>query len=269
MFVYVVELNDTIGSDRSISPDVVSSSSVSQQTTRPAPNDHSYVVKSPSRIPLRVHLPNEHSYSRSDSNVRKSKTDKVEHRKKDLQFSQKFNEKCAKFSKLCFSYRGQENQCISNDDLVALQKSCQQKDVNSLVSCIFSSSTLRQAVVNRQKLDIQNTAAKLNRRKHFYVSELMKKTFQDLKHLDWNKIVGEMQEMFPDLFVQLLGMMLDDHDISSYTSIQKVIPRLGLVYGILMQGRNMELSIIQRTMSMLLFDHICDQKVFKPKYVLN
>ena len=93
----------------------------------------------------------------------------------------------------------------------------------------------------------------------------MKKTFQDLKHLNWKKIMVEMQNMFPDLFVQLLGMMLDDHDISSYTSIQKVIPRLGLVYGILMQGRNMELSIIHRTMSMLLFDHICDQKVFKLK----
>ncbi|XP_062575477.1 uncharacterized protein LOC134237384 [Saccostrea cucullata] len=50
--------------------------------------------------------------------------------------------------------------------------------------------------------------------------------------------------------------------MSSYMQIERVVPRLGMVYGVLMQGRNKELSLVQRMMSLLLFDNICDQKVF-------
>ena len=59
----------------------------------------------------------------------------------------------------------------------------------------------------------------------------------------------------------ILSMVLVSDKMHCYTAFEKVLPRIGLVYGILMQSRNMELSRIQRMISLLLFDNIADQKV--------
>lgn len=90
----------------------------------------------------------------------------------------------------------------------------------------------------------------------------MEKKFENLKDINWYSIVEELLTFFPELFVCLLSILLEPHEMSSYTHIQRVVPRLGMVYAIIMQGRNKELSFVQRMMSLLLFDNICDQKVY-------
>lgn len=89
----------------------------------------------------------------------------------------------------------------------------------------------------------------------------MEKIFEDMKEIDWYKIVEEIMSFFPEIFVFLSSIILDPHEMSSYRKIERAVRRLGMVYGILMQGRNKELSLVQRIISMLLFDNICDQKV--------
>lgn len=70
-----------------------------------------------------------------------------------------------------------------------------------------------------------------------------------------------MMSFFPEAFVFLSSIMLEPHEMSSYRKIEGAVPRLELVYGILMQGRNKELRLVQRIISMLLFDKIYDQTV--------
>jgi hypothetical protein len=50
------------------------------------------------------------------------------------------------------------------------------------------------------------------------------------------------------------------------SKITSIIPRLGMIYGIVAQGRNHELSKVQRIMSVNLADNIADQKVMSLNY---
>ncbi|CAC5410860.1 unnamed protein product [Mytilus coruscus] len=55
-------------------------------------------------------------------------------------------------------------------------------------------------------------------------------------------------------------MFLTPEEMENKEKIEGIIPRIGMVYSMLMQGRNKELSRIQRVTSLFLFDNICDQK---------
>ena len=90
----------------------------------------------------------------------------------------------------------------------------------------------------------------------------MKKDAQDLRTTSWTKIMQEMVTKFPFLLYMIFSVMLPPEHRSMYTKVQKVIPKICLIYGIMMQCRNAELSRVQRIISMLLMDNICDQKVF-------
>lgn len=94
-----------------------------------------------------------------------------------------------------------------------------------------------------------------------FVSQLMKKDVHDMKTSRWMDILKEFRSLFPDLFAIIMCILLDKDKISLYTQLQVVIPRISLIYGILMQTRNQSLSRIQRITSLLLLDNICDQKV--------
>ena len=103
------------------------------------------------------------------------------------------------------------------------------------------------------------------------MSELMQKNPSDLTSMNWSNIVEEFMKCFPQLFYLILMMLLPEKDAYSLSKIQKLIPGLGLIYGIIAQARNTELSRVQRVISMLLMDNICDQKVtsFYIQFALN
>ena len=50
-------------------------------------------------------------------------------------------------------------------------------------------------------------------------------------------------EKFPTFFGMILSMVLVQDKMHCYTAIEKVLPRIGLVYGILMQSRNRSLVV--------------------------
>lgn len=57
--------------------------------------------------------------------------------------------------------------------------------------------------------------------------------------------------------------MLRPEDLRCFTKAQSVLPKVAVIYGIIAQARNVELSHVQRVMSMVLVDNICDQNVLK------
>ncbi|CAC5384786.1 unnamed protein product [Mytilus coruscus] len=57
-------------------------------------------------------------------------------------------------------------------------------------------------------------------------------------------------------------LLTTEEEMENKEKIEGIIPRIGMVYSMLMQGRNKELSRIQCVTSLFLFDNICDQKVF-------
>lgn len=143
-----------------------------------------------------------------------------------------------------------------------LLKSFLNDTTDKIASNILSIECIKKNIIHHLLQESRQTAQHMNRRKHFYVGQLMEKKFENLKDINWYSIVEELLTFFPELFVCLLSILLEPHEMSSYTHIQRVVPRLWMVYAITMQGRNKKLSLVQRMMSLLLFDNICDQKVY-------
>jgi hypothetical protein len=112
------------------------------------------------------------------------------------------------------------------------------------------------AFVNQQGI----TPSLLFRRKGEDVSTLMKKTPAELKTLDIDEIVGEMLEFFPEMTLTLVSIMIPEDRRDKFT-ISAIVPRLAMIYSILLFTRNKELSRTQRVLSLCLFDRLCDKKV--------
>jgi len=94
----------------------------------------------------------------------------------------------------------------------------------------------------------------------------MNKKFDDLVSFSWSDFVLKESEQFPLLMKLLLCMMIPFNVRNMESKITSIIPRLGMIYGIVAQGRNHELSKVQRIMSVNLADNIADQKVMSLNY---
>ena len=132
---------------------------------------------------------------------------------------------------------------------------------NNIYGALMKMDNFRNGVISELCLEIDSSISTMGNRKLLFVSELMKKDVSSLKSLEWSKIIKEMMEKLPVLCTLLFSTMLPPQQRSCYTKIEKVIPKAAFVYAILMQSRNIELSRVQRMVSMLLMDNICDQKV--------
>ena len=108
-------------------------------------------------------------------------------------------------------------------------------------------------------LRLRETVSSMNNRSKGFVSCLMNKKVKDMEHFNWEKIVNEFQNMLPQLFKLITSAMMPRNQ--EPRKMIDLFPRLGMVYAIIMQGRHPGLSLVQRIVSMLLMDNICDQKV--------
>ncbi|CAG2243662.1 unnamed protein product [Mytilus edulis] len=132
------------------------------------------------------------------------------------------------------------------------------KNKREVIKHLLTTEGFKDSILCLLMEEINLMSNRLRNRKLFYVSELMKKRPEDLKFFKWNEIMVK----FPTVFSLILTMFLTPQDMENKDKIEAIIPRIGMVYSMLMQGRNKELSRIQRITSLFLFDNICDQKVF-------
>lgn len=89
---------------------------------------------------------------------------------------------------------------------------------------------------------------------------LMKKGFEQLTQFSFDDIIFEMKEKF-HLVLQMLCAMSINPTSCSRSKIEQLIPRWGLVYGIVMQGNFQELSYVQHMLTAVMEESLCDQKV--------
>ena len=97
-------------------------------------------------------------------------------------------------------------------------------------------------------------------------SVLMHKDFIDLKSHSWEDVISEFVRMYPELLQILLKIMLPLEARQSSTKTNEVVPKLAIIYGILLQNRNHELSRVQRLIGCLLADNLVEQKVFNESH---
>lgn len=106
---------------------------------------------------------------------------------------------------------------------------------------------------------VKSTVKTMNNRKRGFVSVLMNKGLSNMETFEWLDNVSEVQNKIPVLFKIITSAIMPSTE--NPNDMIDLFPRLGMIYAILMQGKHSGLSLVQRIISMLLMDNICDQKV--------
>ena len=124
----------------------------------------------------------------------------------------------------------------------------------------MSNPVVKEAVLKEWETAVSHTADHMNGRK-IDPSYLMLKSFHDLKKTAFEPMVEEFQEKFPELFRLVFATMVPPSLRSNADHIQRIMPRLAMVYSVMMFTRNHELSRLQRVMAMCFNDQMANQKV--------
>ena len=142
-------------------------------------------------------------------------------------------------SKLCEKSDGA---LICNDDVSLLCKVIRTKCCTSIANSVLKVQELRREVVNIISDDIESKSQKQEQRVHGNVSTLMQKSFSDLKAFKWSKIVDEMATLYPELVNILVKLMLKHEKKCELSSVNAIIPKLGLIYAVLLQNKKAKQS---------------------------
>ena len=155
---------------------------------------------------------------------------------------------------------------ITDDQAKSLQFAAYSKDPDIICHAINKIPIVRNSVLRMLAMDVTDRPAQQRKRSGPNRSVLLDTDFEGLETFKWTECVTEMVEKYPELVTLIISMMLKPEEQNDPRALAKVLPKLGLIYGIMIQNRCHELSRIQRIMSMCLVDNICDQKVSLIKF---
>ena len=150
--------------------------------------------------------------------------------------------------------------------LTSKQQACFQLAVTgetspeNVASAVLSMPPLSDAIVDKLSEKLAKIPETMRNRKHGKVSVLMRKGYDDMRKTNLVEIVREFQQEFPDLFKFVLSVMKGSKPFTP-SDIQTLIPRITMLYSIMLQTRVPDLSRLQRILTMALGEQICNQKV--------
>ena len=160
-----------------------------------------------------------------------------------------------------------ENKLIAETELPMFQGAklrcvlSKTRDIKKIVKTFLSIPHVKQAIIDDISVEIGSVPETMRNKKKGFISVLMKKDTDHLQSVNFGLIVSEMKRKFPVLLQMLQSIMIPDSKREEDTFRASLIPKLALIYGIVMQSRCHELSLMQRLVAMTLADNRCDQAV--------
>ena len=151
-------------------------------------------------------------------------------------------------------------QNLSSREYQKIRASLETRNVDLLAESLLESKILHEATVKKLAAETSDAAARLGRRK-CPKSSLMDKNYLSMKEFSWKRIVDDHAKMFPTLTEMLLAISLGTHHMQNQDKVNAMTPKIGLIMAILLQSRHHDLSLVQRTISTILYNNLCDQKV--------
>ena len=142
------------------------------------------------------------------------------------------------------------------------------RNTELIAATLLSIPSLRSELLNQLFRTIGERPKLMTNRIHGEISVLMKKNREHLKNFKIVNIINEMLARFPELVILLLRLMIPDKSMTDHSKIEVVLPKLAMIYSIVMQTRHRDLSAMQRVVSLCLMDNVVDQKV-KPILILT
>ena len=136
--------------------------------------------------------------------------------------------------------------------------------VTAVIDCMFdvknAMNYIRNKIIAINNREMETLKSKKYSMPSYLLSENGSSTYDTLVNFDWETCVNEFHLKFPLLCSALIGIMLpSDKHVADH--IESVVPKLGLIYGIIAQNRIHYLSKVQRIMTAVLTDNLADVKV--------
>ena len=153
------------------------------------------------------------------------------------------------------------NEVLSEKEKLEIKNVLATGNIPAIVNKVLSTPSLKHEIDKKLMTNNTQTAGGMGNRKNGYVSVLMKKDYEDVVNFSWTSVCQEFMDKFPETFKMLVGMMCKASDVYTITAVKDILPKLGLIYAITLQHRNLELSKVQQVISILLQDSVADQKV--------
>ncbi|XP_071109877.1 uncharacterized protein [Haliotis cracherodii] len=150
---------------------------------------------------------------------------------------------------------------VSLTHLVKLKLLLNTRNPRIIARYFMNTPSLKDACIDLLADSVQGTPLLMTGRK-YNASVLMKKDFESLKSFVIEDIVDEFRLKFPELFLMFQRVMLPKSKQNSAENQQDILPRLAMIYSVMLFTRNPELSRFQRVIASCLLDNICDQKVY-------
>lgn len=115
---------------------------------------------------------------------------------------------------------------IDKNAELELRQALDNRDLAQFVETLFGCTSIRNANTHKLMLRANTASAELNRRKHGFVSVLMRKDFDDIVNFSWESVFVEAFLQQPDLVHILLASMMKGIKVGSVPAMQKVMVKV-------------------------------------------
>jgi hypothetical protein len=121
---------------------------------------------------------------------------------------------------------------------------------------VMDISPIREAINRILLSDLNSSAVNVTNNK----SVLFKKSFDELNTFQWNDIVDECVSSQP-MLADIILTIMTRQTVTTDNITEDLVPKLGLLYAIMMQERYHKLSLVQRVLAIALKDEQTHEKV--------
>ena len=147
----------------------------------------------------------------------------------------------------------QTDHSISLQDRADLLNTILHGNANDIASKVMMINETRKALEKMFKDDLDSDAALITNNK----SVLYRKSFEDLQSFQWGDIVSEKQPTLANILLAVMSKKM----VTIENLPEILVPKLGLLYSILMQERYHSLILVQRVLAVVLKDEQTHEKV--------
>jgi hypothetical protein len=146
---------------------------------------------------------------------------------------------------------------------LVVERGVESGNMLKLVDDLLLCNQIRSSIIHNIMYAESHSVTQLKHRTVGKVSYLMKKDVNNMKSFSWDNVFVEACETMPDLVRILLAIMMKWHTISHFDveNMKKVIPKIGMIFSILVNHANPELNLSQRVLSTVLHDSNCQRIV--------
>lgn len=128
---------------------------------------------------------------------------------------------------------------------------------------ILSSKRLRSIIMHQLMASAGSRMFSLKKRKNGPIAYIMRKDVNEMKDFSWNSIFNEAYAIMPEVVQLLMVTMMGKirNGVRDVNELKKVIIKIGMIYCVVANNYDGELSLLQRVIATVLHDSNCQRKV--------